>query len=73
MEFVKTVVGVAIHGKGTSPVFSESITLVELQDEGAGVFVKISQTGSSNGVSLELDELNMVYNTAIEMLKDGDI
>lgn len=66
-----TVTEITMHPEGQSPVFSELATRVSLQDEGAGVFVCITQDTDDGVATIRLDfkEVETLVR-AISMLKD---
>jgi hypothetical protein len=67
-----TVTEIAIHKENESPIFGEIVTHVKLDDEGAGVFVRIIQHNDT-----KMDEIRLGFNEieyvlkAIEMLKEN--
>lgn len=67
-----TVTEVSIHKEDESPIFGKSTTIVKLEDEGAGTFIKITQYNGNDVDVLRLDfeEIEPIMK-AIEMLKEG--
>lgn len=67
-----TTTEVSIHREGESPLFGELTTKVNLGDEGAGLFICISQD-TDDGVSIIRMDFNEVEYLikAIIMLKAG--
>jgi DNA polymerase elongation subunit (family B) len=67
-----TVTEIAIHKEGESPIFGEIVTHVKLDDEGAGMFIKITQSSDTqmNEIRLDFNEVEYIIK-AIEMLKES--
>jgi hypothetical protein len=65
-----TITEISIHRKSDSPIFGELNTKVKLQDEGGGMFVKISQDSEAgySEIRLGFDELEYL-NEAILILQ----
>lgn len=69
-----TITEIAVHSENDSPIFGEFNTKIKLEDEGGGMFVKISQD-SDHGYSevrLGFDELEYV-NKAILILQKQEM
>jgi DNA polymerase elongation subunit (family B) len=67
-----TVTEIAVHKEGESPIFGEIVTHVKLDDEGAGMFIKITQSSDiqMNEIRLDFNEVEYIIK-AIEMLKES--
>jgi hypothetical protein len=67
-----TVTEIAVHKENESPIFGEIVTHVKLDDEGAGMFVKITQHNDTkmDEIRLDFNEIEYVLK-AIEMLKEN--
>jgi DNA polymerase elongation subunit (family B) len=67
-----TVTEIAVHKEGESPIFGEIVTHVKLDDEGAGMFIKITQSSDTqmNEIRLDFNEVEYIIK-AIEMLKES--
>jgi hypothetical protein len=63
---IVSVVKVSIHREGESPVYGETVTTVELADEGAGPFLALRQPGreSPGEIRLDLEELPLLLEAA---------
>jgi len=68
MNLQITPISLAIHREGESPIYSEGVTQVSLQDEGGGYFFQLIQ--ESDKITLELDELKKCV-AAAEFLLNG--
>ena len=67
-----TVTEIAVHKEAESPIFGDLVTHVKLDDEGAGVFIKITQHNDCQMNEIRLDFIEIEYILkAIEMLKEG--
>jgi hypothetical protein len=68
-----TVTEIAVHKEDESPIFGDIVTHVKLDDEGAGLFVKITQSSDTqmNEIRLDFNEIEYILK-AIEMLKASD-
>ena len=66
-----TITSITIHRKEDSPVFGDSAIVVEMQDEAAGVFFKVSQCTEENQgyVMLEVGEIEAILRAAKRMAK----
>ena len=69
-----TVTEIAVHKKDESPIFSDIVTHVKLDDEGAGTFIKLVQHdhNQTNVIRLDFNEIEFIVK-AIEMLKEGSV
>ncbi len=67
-----TVTEIAVHKENESPIFGEIVTHVKLDDEGAGVFVRIIQHNDTkmNEIRLDFNEIEYILK-AIETLKES--
>jgi hypothetical protein len=68
-----TVTEIAVHRETESPIFGEIVTHVKLDDEGAGLFIRITQHNDSqvNEIRLGFNEIEHILE-AIGMLKEQD-
>jgi outer membrane autotransporter protein len=68
---MRTVTAVAIHNRGDSPVFGESVTTVRLEDEAAGPFLLVEQSQDAGlmQLRLDLDELCEITDAARWLLE----
>jgi hypothetical protein len=69
-----TVTEVAVHKQDESPIFGDIVTHVKLDDEGAGMFIRIIQHYDTdmNEIRLDFIEIEHILK-AIEMLKAQDV
>jgi hypothetical protein len=67
-----TVTEIVIHKETESPVFGELTTKVSIDDEGAGIFFKISQSTDSglNVIRMDFKEFEYLV-AAINKLNEG--
>lgn len=67
-----TVTEISVHKETESPIFGDIVTHVKLDDEGAGLFIKLVQYNDSqtNEIRLDFNEIEYILK-AIEMLKTG--
>ena len=64
-----SIVSIAVHRDTESRVFGEGVTIVSVEDEGAGEFVRIVQPDRiGQGIELDMAELAAV-SAAIERLE----
>ena len=68
-----TVTEIAVHKEDESPIFGDIVTHIKLDDEGAGTFIKITQSSDTqlNEIRLDFNEIEYIIK-AIEMLKAGE-
>ena len=69
-----TVTRIRIHRDGESPVYGEAGINIELDDEGGGAYLRLSQedTRIEEGyasIAITGDELKMVYREGMKMLE----
>lgn len=72
MAHKQTIIGIAVHPPGDSPVYGEAATHVLLDDEAAGPFILLRQAhdGIKPGeVRLDPEELDAVYDAAKRLIK----
>lgn len=71
MKYQATITRIALHRKGVNPVYGEGVTYLELADEAAGPFYRVSQITDQNEseVRLDLDELAALHALARSMLQ----
>jgi hypothetical protein len=63
---------ITIHKKNQSPIFSDGLIRIQLQDEGAGIFVKITQYDCNDLSSIRIDFEEVDYLVrAINMLRES--
>lgn len=71
MDYKTTVLKVSVTYRDSNPVFGEGTTHIELDDEGAGAFILLSQTSSTDGkLKLDMEELELIVDTAKKMIAD---
>ena len=70
MNVTGTVVKVAIHKAGSSPIYSEGVIGLELTDEAAGPFFLLS--AEEYPVRICIEELEMVLSWAKNMLSQEE-
>lgn len=67
-----TVTEIAIHREDQSPIFGDLTTRVSVDDEGGGIFVRITQDTDDGPVSIRMDFNEVEYLVqAINILKSG--
>ncbi len=66
-----TVTQVTMHRAGDSPVFGDSAMRFNLDDEGGGMFVRVTGSTPSDPVKFDFDELPMIQH-AFEMLRQAE-
>lgn len=74
MTVKTTPVSFAIHRADSHPIFGEETTTITVEDEAAGFFYKLSQTGDREDVGsiwVDLEELKALYEAAV-LLSQGD-
>lgn len=65
---------ITLHNKKTNPIFGDGVLCIRLDDEGAGMFIVISQDGSmwnspyNSEVRIDFDEVPLLVQ-AIKRLK----
>jgi hypothetical protein len=71
MPYTKTVTAMAVHLDTDNPIYGESVTKIELEDEAGGLFFLISQPSIAENGKLRFDheELEMVLEAARELIK----
>jgi hypothetical protein len=70
MKILKTPMKISIHQAGKNPVYGEGNTFVEIEDEGAGPFVKITQDDAiDNVLRFDLEELQAVIEVARDLVE----
>ena len=72
MTYKKTTISVSIHHQTDSPLYGESVTIVSLNDEGAGPFIVLSQHGDHikpGELRFDMEELSIIHDTARELIK----
>lgn len=65
-ELLTTITSMAIHRRGESPVYGESILHITLTDEAAGIFFEITQDESK--ITATVEELRALLACAESML-----
>lgn len=67
-----TVTEIVLHKEEESPIFGEIVTNVKLDDDGAGLFIKITQySGNDVGtICIDFNEVEHIVK-AIDMLKES--
>ena len=61
---------ISIHQAGENPVYGEGNTFVEIGDDGAGPFVKITQDNAiDNVLRFDLEELQAVIEVARDLVE----
>ena len=69
-EYKATPLVYAVHRSEQNPVFGETITRVRLDDEAGGGFIVLEQTDSDAVIRLDIEELEVILNTAKDLLKN---
>jgi len=76
MSKIKTkIISVSVYHGDDNPVFGESVTIVSVDDEAAGPFIKISQldpNGESGELRFDLEDLKEVYKQAKMLMSQFD-
>ena len=62
-----TIMKVAIHRKGKSPVYGDGVLYLELVDEGAGAFLELSQ--DENKVAIDPEEFDVIAAAAKQLMQ----
>ena len=67
---VATILAVSIHRTNTNPVHGRGVLQISIDDEGAGGFVKICESGDDldHYVRIDADELDLVFHEAKKLL-----
>lgn len=63
----------AVHHAGESPVFSESVTVVSLEDDGGGEFIVLKQIHDAiapGEIRINFGEIKLISD-AIDLLRKG--
>ena len=61
---------ISIHQAGKNPVYGEGNTFVEIEDEAAGPFIKITQDNAiDNVLRFDLEELQAVIEVARDLVE----
>jgi len=68
-QYFITPTSYSIHRKGENPVFGENIH-VKLEDEAGGFFILLESDGKE--IRCDLDELELVYNTAKKLIDEAE-
>jgi len=68
--YKKTVVSVMVSMGEGSPLYAEGATKITLEDEAGGGFLVLTQDDMSNGLRLDLDELEFIYNVGKQMVEE---
>lgn len=67
-----TITSIAVHVEGQSPIFGEYTTQVRLDDDAAGVYLVLDQSGQDGAesgiVKLNPDELTVIMGVARHLL-----
>jgi hypothetical protein len=66
-----TVLKIAIHADGSNPVFGDQTYHVEIIDQAAGGYIRISKTlgNEANGVDLDLEHLELITEEARKLIE----
>lgn len=62
-----TVMKIAIHPEGKSPIYAEGVLYLELVDEGAGAFLELSQ--DENKVAIDPEEFDVIAAAAKQLMQ----
>ena len=69
-QYAVTQLMVSIHPVNTNPLLGSHVTLVSLQDEGGGPYIRIEQhCNDREGITLEWPEIEAVRSAAQELLE----
>lgn len=72
-----TITSIAVHVEGQSPIFGEYTTQVRLDDDAAGVYLVLDQSGQDGAesgiVKLNPDELPVIMEVARRLLDQGTV
>ncbi len=70
-EYKVTPLKVAIHNKITNPLFGESVTHLEIDDEAEGPFIVLRQEseGEDEIIRLDMEELEVIVKEARKLIK----
>ena len=63
---------ISVHREGDNPVFGETVTIVTLDDEAGGPFIRLEQIHDSiepGKLILDLEELELCLKAARKLLK----
>lgn len=71
MKLISTVLSVAVHYDNQNPVFGEGRTLVEVDDESGGAFIKLSQEDVT--LRFDIEELERILEVAKDLVKSYPI
>ncbi len=70
-KIIATPLSVSVHQEGESPVFSETATIVSIDDDAGGPFIVIEQNMDHmepGKIKIDGDELSIIFNVAKELL-----
>ena len=73
MAVTQTPLGTSVHQHDENPIYGETATHVMLDDDSAGAYFVLKQTGEhakDGEVRLTLDELEAVYQAAKDLLEN---
>jgi len=72
-----TITSIAVHTDKESPIFGESTTKVRIDDDAAGVYIVIDQSGSEDPetgiVKLDPEELPVIMDVARRLLEQETV
>lgn len=75
MEYKTLITKINVYSEGDNPIYGESVTEIELQDEAGGAFVTITQHPNYNVEGSQLrfnfEEIPLIM-SMIEMLKNQE-
>ena len=66
-----TITQVTLHRSGDNPVFGDSAMRFNLDDDGGGMFVRVTGCTDDDPVKFDFDELPMIQK-AFEILRKAD-
>ena len=77
MNYKTTITSIAVHINDESPIFGESTTQVRIDDDAAGVYIVIDQSGSDDPetgiVKLNPEELPVIMDVVRRLLEQETV
>ena len=72
-KYRSTVVAIAVHRANDNPIYGDGVTTVQLEDEGSGPFLSLSQdfNDGKQTIRLDFDELLIVMKAATKLFARG--
>lgn len=65
-KYKTTITSMAIHLNGENPIFGESVVVVQLEDEAAGIFLSI-QDHEGGTVKVDIEQWDLLVKAAKEL------